>query len=765
MECQASDSKTILKVFDASKRKRDRKKKGHDDTNSVVTDDSNSGPRQQSLSVPGPRERYPSGSTLAAPPPPPTFQVSSYKSLLFSSRDGHSLALKAGHMMSTPRSNSPRVEDSFVENIPQDQGSFIYAVLEEAIKRDKKKHRHSRRYDELRRSRDRDRERDRDRDCDHESSTREHRHHRHRRRDDNIPSRDYDKPARDPPVAPAIDQALLFETFAKFCTKMTDNTTPVPHVNPSEVARSQSHKSLQCEVVTRQNLYDVEERPVRLRSREPSRDLVVASSRAKVRSREDIHDVKPRGYTPTRMTEDRRDKYGPPPGSKPPPKYASKLDVAGSRVRDVEEERYREYQPVCASASCTDHEYRREPDRREYREYEPRRDRDPMRERRSFDDDRRKFCEQKMSRSFDVQREGYPEDERFRRTARSESYRKRFEETRDVRDKRYDDREVRDRRYEDRRDKYYEERDKESRERKHVASRDRRSKRNLERFERTSTASREEDFRERDRYSERERDSGLSVADGETSTISGKSNYLRVVKQEIAEQRDAMDKMMKLWKELMRCFKGLSQNQGQDKAIHESAATVQESAAAQLRLWRECMRRYETVARDVGDTDARLMEEITKQRSEMAEMATMWQECLQRYRDMSNDFNNLKRQLTSESPQRAPPPPPMVCPEGEGSAPAPPYRVAPPYPTPPQMAMAGFPGSPLRTRASAPPAWWWCGEQQPPPPPRRRSSPESRASRSRDRRHRHKDRDESRYKEKAPSKPNAARSEHRHRKR
>lgn len=34
---------------------------------------------------------------------------------------------------------------------------------------------------------------------------------------------------------------------------------------------------------------------------------------------------------------------------------------------------------------------------------------------------------------------------------------------------------------------------------------------------------------------------------------------------------------------------------------------MQESAAAQLRLWRECMRRYETVARDVGDTDARLM--------------------------------------------------------------------------------------------------------------------------------------------------------------
>lgn len=28
-----------------------------------------------------------------------------------------------------------------------------------------------------------------------------------------------------------------------------------------------------------------------------------------------------------------------------------------------------------------------------------------------------------------------------------------------------------------------------------------------------------------------------------------------------------MDKMMKLWKELMRCFKGISPNQGQEKAV------------------------------------------------------------------------------------------------------------------------------------------------------------------------------------------------------
>lgn len=41
MECQSSDSKKLFKVFDASKRKRTRKKReGLDDTTSVVTDDS-----------------------------------------------------------------------------------------------------------------------------------------------------------------------------------------------------------------------------------------------------------------------------------------------------------------------------------------------------------------------------------------------------------------------------------------------------------------------------------------------------------------------------------------------------------------------------------------------------------------------------------------------------------------------------------------------------------------------------------------------------
>lgn len=39
------------------------------------------------------------------------------------------------------------------------------------------------------------------------------------------------------------------------------------------------------------------------------------------------------------------------------------------------------------------------------------------------------------------------------------------------------------------------------------------------------------------------------------------------MQQEISEQREAMDKMMKLWKELMRCFKGMSQSQDNDKNV------------------------------------------------------------------------------------------------------------------------------------------------------------------------------------------------------
>uniref|UniRef100_A0A2A4J8R1 Uncharacterized protein n=1 Tax=Heliothis virescens TaxID=7102 RepID=A0A2A4J8R1_HELVI len=681
MECQSSDSKKLFKVFDASKRKRARKKReGLDDTNSVVTDDSTS--------------------------------------------------------------------EGVVESIPQDQDSFIYAFLEEAIKRDKKKQRHARRREERRMSREDEREVSAPRD--------RHRHH-HRHRDD-VPSRDHEKyeltntvRPKEVSPAPAIDQTILFETFAKLCAQINDKNS-----HGYQVARTQSHKSLQCEVVARRDTYDMDRHPVRL-THVKSREMVPAS---RIRSQENFagrirsHEKIPVVNQIDRVKQDKCMCYY----EKENPKYSSKLDMARSRTRHMEEDRYRDYPPaVVPTRSCIDAYRPRPPDSRDYRDY------DREMRNRHYEEDKKRFFEQKTSRSFDVHREGYEDDRNCRRTTRSDTKDRRYEE----RDKRYE--EV---------GKYYDEKPVESRDRNTISSKDRRWKRNPERFERNSVASRDDDYRDRDRdrerdrdrdrdrYSERERDSGLSVADGETSTMSGRSNYLKVVKQEIAEQREAMDKMMKLWKELMRCFKGISQTQVQDKNIRDSAANVRESAAAQLRLWRECMRRYETVARDVGDTDARLMEEIKKQRSEMAEMANMWQECLQRYRDMSNDFNNLKQQLvTPESPSRLPAPP-LVCAEGEGSMPTATYRLPPNFPPPhlpgpPAGYTAG--GSPLRTRASAPPAWWWCPEA-PARSPRRRSSPESRASRERERRHRHKDREDTRYKEKS-SKPSAARSEHRHRKR
>ncbi|RVE49323.1 hypothetical protein evm_006036 [Chilo suppressalis] len=404
--------------------------------------------------------------------------------------------------------------------------------------------------------------------------------------------------------------------------------------------------------------------------------------------------------------------------------YCSKMNISRSKMRNTVNDRYA-YPDHLPSRNNIENCHRsRMFDPRDSRNY----DRDYAAER-HYENDRRRFYDQKTSRSYDVHRDAYPEDEKyFRRTSRSDN----------VKDKLYDDRE-----------KYYDEKiDPLDTRDRYISGKDRRPKRNLDRCDRNSVVSRDDEFR--DRYSERERDSGLSVADGDTSTVSGKSNYMRVVKQEIAEQRETMDKMMKLWKELMRCFKGLS-TQNQNKSAQDSAANVQESAEAQLRLWRECMRRYETVARDVGDTDARLMEEINKQRSEMAEMASMWQECLQRYREMSSDFNNLKQQVNTtkqqyvapESPTRQAPAAPLTCAEGE-TIPAVPYRLPNNYPPmPPPMGGGYGGGSPLRSRASAPPAWWWCGDAR--GSPRRRSSPDSRGSRDRDRdrdrRHRHKDRE------------------------
>ncbi|XP_045504294.1 uncharacterized protein LOC123700955 [Colias croceus] len=730
MECQSSDSKKLFKVFDASKRKRTKKKRdGLDDSNSVVTDESGGNGRRVTSAkaslqdVQGtekniPQDVKPAKSSPFVSATPDDRRARSPRRHRRAAREGISLALKAG-LVSTPRSLSPTQDGDVIDSIPKDQDSFIYAFLEEAIKRDKKKHRHAKKY-ERRESRDRD-----------ASITRDHRHH-HRYRDD--PYRGKEK-VKDEPRPPPVDHTVL-ETFAKLCEQIAEKKS-----REKQMPRTQSHKSLQCEVVSRRDSYNAGNRPVRLPSREQSRDVSPSCTRSydnfqtRIRSRDNI-------------ATSRRDKCACcPVYDKEMPRYSSKMEV--ERIKPYEDDKYRDYGPECIPARSTLDEFykSRAPVRRDYKDYD---DRD-LRSR--YYDDRRRYCEQKASRSFEI-RKNVNDDEKYRRTTRSDG----------VKEKDYDDRSYRNRRLDDRihRDRYYDEKEARERSFAQVSGKDRRLRRNGEGFDRSSIASREEDYKDRERYSERERDSGLSVADGETSTISGRSNYLRVVKQEISEQREAMDKMMKLWKELMRCFKGVSQTPCRDKDVHESAENMRESAAAQLRLWRECMRRYETVARDVGDTDARLMEEITKQRSEMAEMASMWQECLQRYRDMSNDFNSLKQKLaTSESPTR--PAPPLVCAEGEGP-PAAPYRLPPAgYPPVPPAPPYAPGGSPLRARASAPPAWWWSGEWA--RPPRRRSSPDSAGSRERrPRKERERERDSSRYKEKS-SKPSGARSEHRHRKR
>lgn len=170
------------------------------------------------------------------------------------------------------------------------------------------------------------------------------------------------------------------------------------------------------------------------------------------------------------------------------PKYASKMDI---NRRRHEEDRYREYQPEAIPSRISMGHYRDRP--RDYRDYD--------RVDRRYEEDKRRYCEQKTSRSFDVHRESFV-DERCKRTVRS-----------DTKDKRYDD-------------KYYD-KPREALER-NIAIKD--LGRGIDRCDRNSIVSREDEFRERDKYSERERDSGLSVADGETSTLSGRSNYLKVVK-------------------------------------------------------------------------------------------------------------------------------------------------------------------------------------------------------------------------------------------
>lgn len=213
--------------------------------------------------------------------------------------------------------------------------------------------------------------------------------------------------------------------------------------------------------------------------------------------------------------------------------------VSKANIRNHEEDAYGDFPPErTATRSYINGYYRpHEPDPRDYderrdsRTYDdrrrhcesdrrPERDYDDKRVSRKYDD-RRRTCEQKTSRSFEMRRDGCVEDgSYYRKTARSDG----------IKDKTLDDRDYRDRRYYDRinREKF----DDKERHRNfgNLPSKDHRSKRNLERLDRMSVVSRDDDYKDRERYSERERDSGLSVADGETSTVSERSNYLRVVK-------------------------------------------------------------------------------------------------------------------------------------------------------------------------------------------------------------------------------------------
>ncbi|KAG7309113.1 hypothetical protein JYU34_005033 [Plutella xylostella] len=691
MACQSGDNKKLFKVFDATRQK-SHKRRDRVEEHSPVTDGSTSGgPALQPRSRPA--SGMPSLQDMSA------LQLDDITSDLGSHRrQGMSLALKGGRV-STPRSISPNAdnrkrEDAATEVARFDEDSIVYAFLEDAIKRDKKK-RHGKRHEEV---------------ASPERDSRRKHHHKHRHRDD-ASMLDHKSRKESPPPVNQITETIV-ETFAKLCAQFNDNGRNADKQLPRQI----SNKSLQCLVEN-----EIDQRPTKLRSPAHSREESPAS---RVRSHMTIH------QRPDRSQPERY---------KDPSRHPSKQDM---RRRDeypiLDPRRSRIEVNNLSTRGRHSPEYC-------YRDYD--------REHRHYEEDKKRQCEQKTSRSFDIHRERY-EGDNVRRTFRSD-------------DKNY---ECRHRRFHERGGKKFEDRERfyEDRPREDKG----RGKRNVDHhLDRLSVASRDDDYRER--LSERERDSG-SVADG-ASTVSDRSNYLKFVKQEIAEQRESMDKMMKLWKELMKCFKGVSKPQDQNlKSANATAEQARDSAASQLRLWRECMRRYETVARDVGDTDTRLKEEINKQRQEMAEMAAMWQECLQRYRDMSSDFNKLKqkvsRQLETPEPPTRLAAPAAPCAEGEPQ----PYRVPPPYPPPqPQLHHYAMGGSPLRGRASAPPPppWHWWGEGR--PRRRRQGSQESRGSgHSRDRRRRsrsrprerRKDRDESRYKDK-PSKTSAARSEHKPRKR
>lgn len=267
-------------------------------------------------------------------------------------------------------------------------------------------------------------------------------------------------------------------------------------------SRTISHKSLQCEVEPRREVYDANRSPIRIHNERgnspPSRIRSHENFGSPVRGKDKCPaPVEHRNYTDKCVCCPPTNMYG----------CDGKVDIGKSRSHMVHDDYHTYHQDITPTASCVNarHALHR-PEQREYRQYVDRRDR--------YAEDRRRYCEQKASRSFEVQRE-YADD--VRGTSRSDPHKGKRAEAQ--RSRRCCDRHG---------DRYYEEKPVLVKERVYGLSQKEKSRRHLEQSDRSSIVSRDVD--DRDRLSEREKDSGLSGADGETSTISGRSNYMRVVK-------------------------------------------------------------------------------------------------------------------------------------------------------------------------------------------------------------------------------------------
>lgn len=267
--------------------------------------------------------------------------------------------------------------------------------------------------------------------------------------------------------------------------------------------RSHSHKSLQCEVVSKHICTTAEPTPILQHSCNHSKDNL---SPSRTRSHDQFCNRNiSRDNVPINNRDVKCDSYE--SYERDQPKYSSKANIQPDRYYDYD--RY-EYPPRnTQTRSRINGHYRQSPQDEDYED-----------QKRKYDEKRRVF-EQKASRSFDTYRDSYVDEKSYRRTSRSDG----------VKDKRYEDTGYKDKKYDERctRKKYYDEKDVRQKQYATLPTAHCRSRRDLERFEKMSVVSRE-DYRDRDRYSEKERDSGLSAVDGETSTVSGKSNYLRVVK-------------------------------------------------------------------------------------------------------------------------------------------------------------------------------------------------------------------------------------------